>query len=174
MSCCEKQTESLGMSEIVIDFLYLDDETCAPCSGTEAALDRAVEMLQGPMSALGVALKIRKTHMVDRKTAIAHAFLSSPTIRVNGVDIDPARTEDDCPSCGSLTGNAVAVDCRTWHWRGKVYKTAPVGKIVEDVLAARGSADASCEGEPSAYTMPDNLESFFAARETVQNLDADR
>ncbi len=47
MSCCETKNAPLDKSEIVIDFLYLDDETCAPCSGTEAALDSAVDMLDG-------------------------------------------------------------------------------------------------------------------------------
>ncbi len=119
---------------------------------------------------MGVTLRVNKTHMVDRKTAIAHAFLSSPTIRVNGVDIDPARTEDDCPSCGTLTGDKVAVDCRTWHWRGEVYKAAPVGKILEEVLAAHRAPDACCGSDTPAYTLPDNLDGFFTARESNAKL----
>jgi hypothetical protein len=165
-----------GMAKLVVDLLFLDEETCAPCGGTAKALAEAETILKEPLKALGVALEIRKIHVADADIAIAERFLSSPTIRVAGADIDPARTEDDCPSCGTLAGDAISVTCRSWHWRGGVYQAAPVGRIVESVLSEARSmqnsdcSESSCCGgvedaqmeEP--YVMPQNLVSFFEAR----------
>jgi len=180
MSCGSEKTgsnvEDQGEARLVVDLLFLDEETCAPCGGTAKTLTEAENILREPLKALGVALEIRKIHVVDAKVAIAERFVSSPTIRVAGVDIDPARTEDNCPSCGTITGDAVSVTCRSWHWRGEVFQAAPVGKIVESVLSqARriqnsDCCESSCCGgvedaqmaEP--YVMPQNLVSFFEAR----------
>lgn len=180
MSCGSEKTEpnavDQGDAVLVVDLLFLDEETCAPCGGTAKTLAEAENILKEPLKSLGVELEIRKIHVVDAEIAIAQKFMSSPTIRVSGVDIDPDRTEDDCPSCGSLTGDAVSVTCRNWHWRGEVYQAAPVGRIVESVLSeARrmqnsDCCESSCCGgvedaemqEP--YVMPQNLVSFFEAR----------
>lgn len=163
-------------AKLLVDLLFLDAKTCAPCAGTAKALAEAEALLKEPLKVLGVTLEIRKIHVADAKIAVVERFLSSPTIRVAGVDIDPARTEDDCPSCGTLTGDAVPVACRNWHWRGEIFDAAPVGKIVESVLSeARrmqnvdccissccgGVGDAEIE---QPYAMPQNLISFFKAR----------
>ena len=171
MSAIHQATTGFGMKTLLVELLYLDAETCAPCIGTEKALARAEMILSEPLHYLGVRLDIRKIHVVDAKIAAAEKFLSSPTIRVEGIDIDPARTEGDCPSCGALTGDAVSINCRNWHWRGEVFLTAPVGKIVESVLSATlqmQAGDRGGQAEPiqqSHYTMPQNLVSFFKARD---------
>lgn len=169
-------------ANLVVDLLFLDEETCAPCGGTAKALAEAETILKAPLKALGVALEIRKIHVADADIAIAQKFLSSPTIRVAGTDIDPARTEDDCPSCGALTGDSVSVSCRSWHWRGEVFQVAPVGRIVESILSQARSMQNSdccesncCGGVEDAkmdvpYIMPQNLVSFFEARKAQLKL----
>ena len=156
-----------------VEFLYLDE---APCSGTAQALNKAVEVVTPVLETMGLSLSVEKIHVVDKKLAIAKGFLASPTIRVNGKDIDPARTEDDCPSCGSLTGDKVSVSCRTWHWQDEVFQAAPVGKIIEEIMVAallKSIAFENCcvlsEAEVE-YSLPENLDRFFAARASDQRL----
>ena len=184
MSAESKKTEMNAAKTLVVDLLFLDEETCVPCGGTAKTLAEAANILKEPLHSLGVTLEIRKIHVVDADMAIAEKFLSSPTIRVAGVDIDPARTEEDCPSCGSLAGDAVSVTCRNWHWRDEVFQAAPLGKIVESILSeARRLAakdndccESSCcggaddTGAAKVYVMPDNLVSFFKARASHEKL----
>ena len=156
-----------GTRTLEVEFLYLDVNTCEPCGGTAQTLREALEIMKPPLAALGVDLVERKIHVKDQDIAIAHEFRSSPTIKIAGKDIDPAITEDDCPSCGSLAGGDVSVDCRTWHWNDEVYKSAPVGKIVEEIMAAvtgTGQVGDNAKIPAGDYTLPDNLKQFFAAR----------
>lgn len=178
---CECNTQ--GQSEVKqttkplqIDFLFLDEEICAPCGGTANALEEAITIVEKPLEVLGISLEVNKIHVADKAMAISQKFLSSPTIRIADVDIDPNRTEDDCPSCGTLAGDGVAVNCRTWHWRGDVFQAAPVGKIVEKIMEAASAlsagkddcCDDTCCAETiikDSYAVPENLERFFDARE---------
>ena len=179
MSCgCNedvKKPENAYGKVLNVDFLFLDEKVCAPCGGTGQSLSQAVEMLREPLMASGIDLQITKIHVADKNIAIAEQFLSSPTIRINGKDIDPARTEDDCPSCASLTGDETPVTCRTWHWRGEVYQAAPLGKIIEEIMSAAlvslAQIEECCDDnccievdEVTNYALPENLERFFAAQ----------
>lgn len=157
-----------------VQFLYLDDQTCVPCSGTGQALEQAIDSVSELLDALGVELQVEKIHISNRDIAQAYEFLSSPTIRVNGIDIDPLRTEEDCPSCGDLAGGDASVSCRNWHWRGEVSTTAPVGKIVEAITAAALQMSDAAQSWPpkedvdTLYEMPQNMINFFSARANDQ------
>ncbi len=180
MSCgCETKvakTSNSADTTLKVDFLFLDESVCAPCGGTSKALTDAIDMLAQPLKSMGIDLQVEKIHVVDQDVAVAEKFLSSPTIRVKGKDIDPARTEDDCPTCGTLAGDATSVSCRNWHWRGKVYQAAPVGKIVEAIMDAalpssKSAADCCREAEDDeVYMLPENLKGFFAARARNEQL----
>jgi len=179
MGCaCSTTATNAAMPEdkqLVVEFLFLDEETCVPCGSTSDALQNAVSILANPMKEMGISLDIQRVHVTTLELAIEKQFRASPTIRVMGRDIDPAITEDDCPSCGNLAGDDIKIDCRTWHWRGKVYQAAPVGKIVEEIMAetvklASGSDDCcedTCCADADAapgFVLPENLQGFFAAR----------
>ena len=174
MGCCSQSNandnRNTGTSDLQVQFLFLDEDVCQPCSGTAQALDEAVQITSAPLAAMGVELKVTKTHVVDKEQAIAQKLLTSPTIRINGNDIDPAITEGECGTCGDLAGGKTTINCRTWEWRGEVYQNAPVGKIVEAIMDAAVSATkiqtACCSGEvvQDDYIIPENLEAFFVAR----------
>ncbi len=140
MSCeCDCNTESKSapaLRGMKLEFLYLDEAACAPCGETAQTLEAAAE---------------------------AARLLSSPTIRMNVVDIDPAVTEDDCPSCGTLAGDDTKVNCRVWHWRGEVFSAAPVGKIVESLMAA-ATGGLPAADQSTAFTLLENLQRFLRAR----------
>lgn len=186
MSCeCKTMTTDPQAENKVLDieFLYLDVETCQPCGGTSVALTEAMDAMKIPLAAMGITLDVNRIHVANADLARNHEFRSSPTIKVAGQDIDPVITEDDCPSCGTLAGDGISVDCRTWHWRGEVLNAAPVGKIVYEIMAAATvlavgdencCAESCCSGkEPNPeeeFALPDNLKRFFAARDSGQSL----
>ena len=175
MGCCDQSNSNIvrntGASDLLVQFLFLDEDVCQPCSGTAEALDEAVQITAAPLAAMGVDLKVEKAHVIGKAEAIAQKLLTSPTIRINGNDIDPALTEGECGTCGDLAGGKTTVNCRTWEWRGEVYQNAPVGKIVEAIMDAAVSAtktqSSCCSGEITEddYVIPENLEAFFVARQ---------
>lgn len=165
-----------AVPSLKVEFLFLDNNTCQPCSGTGRALEEAIEITAAPLAAMGVDLHLEKIHVVDKAIAQEHKFLTSPTIRINGHDIDPARTEELCSSCGDLTNGKTAVDCRNWHWRGTTHKSAPIGKIVEAIMAAATNNITALSADTSnadTYIIPENLESFFNARQSGKRAAAD-
>ncbi len=84
---------------LVIEVLYF--EGCPNLGPTVAlARDTAAE--------LGIAAEIREVEVRDEADANRHRFLGSPTVRVNGIDIEPeagARTD-------------YAFGCRLWGASG--------------------------------------------------------
>jgi len=91
-----------------------------------------------------------------------HALLSSPTIRLNGRDIAQDIRESECESCGDLTTNNTSVDCREWHYRGKVYPAAPVPLLVEAIIGAMLNIDEMSPVVPTPLVeLPENLQRYF-------------
>ena len=174
MGCCGGSTldeeKNANPRVLKLHFLFLDESICKPCGGTGHALDEAAETLAAPLAAMGATLAVERPHVTTREEAIAHELVTSPTIRVNGVDIDPDQTQGECGSCGDLSGGQTTINCRTWHWKGEVYSSAPTGKIVEAIMAAAigvdlGASDC-CSGSCETFVLPQNLENFFQARQS--------
>jgi len=176
---CRNETKSnvemkTDTSDLLVEFLFLDEDVCQPCSGTARALEEAVQITSAPLAVMGLNLQIKKIHVINKKMAIAHKLLTSPTIRINAKDIDPARTEGECGTCGDLAGGETTVNCRNWDWRGEVYQNAPVGKIVEAIMEAAVKATKTgiecCDSAITQdnYIVPENLEAFFVARKNIE------
>ncbi len=169
MSCCSNsariETNESNPEVLSLEFLFLDEDICKPCGGTGKALDEAVEIVAAPLQALGIALEVERIHVATREDAIAHKLITSPTIRINGQDIDLMTTQEECSTCSEIAGGKTTVDCRTWHWKGNVYSSAPTGKIVEAILsAAIPGCNADTEDLHDSYELPENLNRFFRAR----------
>ena len=178
MTCCTSSaspdTNHLEPDVLTLEFLFLDETVCKPCGSTGRALDEAVAIVAEPLAAMGKALEVQRVHVANRQDAIAHELVASPTIRLNGSDIDPAVTQGACGSCGDIAGGATTVNCRTWQWRGETHSAAPTGMIVHAILAKATKtvqASSCCvetEAEKEArgrYTLPQNLDRFFQARD---------
>lgn len=175
MTCCSgsasTEASRTEASKLKLEFLFLDETICKPCGGTGKALDEAVGIVAGPLAALGKTLEVERVHIATRQDAITHRLAMSPTIRINGVDIDPDQTQGACGSCGEIAGGRTTVDCRTWRWKGEVHSAAPTGKIVEAILRSATSVGenptACCTrpGEADDYSLSENLEGFFVARD---------
>lgn len=156
---------------IEVDFLYLDLATCTRCRASDATLDAAVEAVRPALDSLGVGVEVRKTLVETEGQARALGFVSSPTIRVNGRDIAGELVESSCPECGELCGSDGGVDCRVWEYRGKRQTEAPMGLIVEAILAEIGPPSDARGGEApeettSSADVPENLKRFFAGSGT--------
>ena len=115
-----------------IDFLFLDLSACARCSGSDANIASALTAVDGVLRATGARVDVPGSACVVEQ-ARELRFLSSPTIRVNGRDIAPEPLESECGADGCGCGPSTS--CRIWSYRGRQYPEAPVGLIVDAVLA---------------------------------------
>jgi len=180
MDCCQPQnvgcscnTGCCGSAEldqieesnkIIIDFLYLDLDVCNRCQGTDEGLEEAIEDVAKVLELTGVEIVVSKIHINSREKAIQHEFLTSPTIRVNGRDIQMEFKESLCESCGDLCDDEV--DCRVWIYKGKEYNVPPKAMIVDAILREVYTDKETLSNEEifkESYKLPENLERFFAS-----------
>ena len=80
----------------------------------------ALEMVRRVLDREKIQDKVRSIEVTDEKAAESARFLGSPSVRVNGVDIEPGR-EDDSPFFG----------CRTYTIAGKTAGVPPEEWLVE-------------------------------------------
>lgn len=162
VNCCSSgcgcDDFTLTKREILIEFLYLDLNTCTRCKGADAILEEALNELENIFTLTGVEIKLKKVNVDTLDLAKEYKFLSSPTIRVNGKDIQREIKESYCESCGDICNDSV--DCRVWTYQGVEYNNPPKGLIVEQLIK-HIYCDLSAEIYADEYTVPDNLEKFF-------------
>ncbi|MBR0598558.1 DUF2703 domain-containing protein [Sinanaerobacter chloroacetimidivorans] len=159
--CCEEPAKNeMEEKRIIIDFLFLDLNVCARCQGTDTSLDEALLEVSTVLKATGVEVEVNKINVVSEELAVQHKFISSPTIRVNGRDIQIDVKESLCESCGDLCGDEV--DCRVWVYQGKEYTVAPKAMIIEAILKEVYGGSENGRVEPE-YTLPNNLKKFYEA-----------
>ncbi len=159
--CCGSVQESQGdKRRIIIDFLYLDLSICTRCQGTDTSLDDALKEVSKVLEATGVEVVVNKVNVTSEELANAHKFLSSPTIRVNGRDIQMEVKESLCESCGDLCGDEV--DCCVWVYQGKEYTVPPKAMIIEAILKEVYGGNDNKQAEQE-YIMPENLKRFYVA-----------
>ncbi|MCX7951419.1 MAG: DUF2703 domain-containing protein [Clostridiales bacterium] len=158
--CCSGVENNYNKRKIVIDFLYLDLTMCDRCQGADQNLEDAIKEVSNVLKATGVDVVVNKVNVINEELAIKHRFKSSPTIRVNGRDIQMDIKENSCKCCGDLCGEDV--DCRVWVYQGKEYDSPPKAMIIEAILKEVYGAnnDSIVEEE---YVLPDNLKKFYDA-----------
>lgn len=147
---------------VLVEYLYLDLETCDRCVGTDQELREVLDTLAPALALAGYTLEYRKIEMTTRELAIKHRFLSSPTIRVNGRDICATVAENDCSCCGEISGTQV--DCRVFEYGGEEFQVPPKAMLAEGILTAVfGKIDAA---RPAGdYALPENLKSFYDGKQ---------
>ncbi len=145
-----------------LEILYVDINTCDRCQGTDAALEAALADVAPALAALDTIVELRRTLVGCADEAERLLLLTSPTIRVGGVDIQDGFGESACSACGAIAGGST-VDCREWSWHGKSYTAPPKGMIVEALLrTALDGPPPAVPGRP--YVLPENLKAFFAGK----------
>lgn len=156
------QAPSDSKRSLVIDYLFLDLNQCERCMDTEGILDETAAIINPILEATGFEVTVNKIHIENEALADQHKFLSSPTIRVNGQDIQLEYRENSCQSCGDICGDDV--DCRVWVYQGKEYETPPKAMLIEAILGHIFSRDNQAHPSPEDYKIPDNLTRFFTAK----------
>ncbi|MDR0478825.1 MAG: arsenite efflux transporter metallochaperone ArsD [Burkholderiaceae bacterium] len=157
---------------ITIELLFLDLETCDRCCDTDDNLDTAIEQIRSELEVKGTTVNVRRQHVTSQEQAIALGFEISPTIRVNGRDIQLDWRASACGACTELANNANSVDCRVWHWQGEDHTAAPVDMIVDAIRrATRDEPEQKEDGRPEEPSEP--MRHFFSssARANFQNHD---
>lgn len=164
-SCCSPIKER---KQIEIDFLYLNLSICERCQGTEANLEAAINEVSTVLKAAGYDIVVNKINITSRELAVKHEFISSPTIRVNGHDIDVEVKESVCKDCGDLCGDNV--DCRIWTYQGEEFNEPPIELIINAILKEvyAGSGALGLQ-KTDAYKLPKNLENFFDGLEVKKH-----
>lgn len=153
---------SPGVRSVVdIELLFLDMSTCVRCQETGANLDAAIVQVRQELEGKGYAVRVERRHVSSEDEALALGFEISPTIRVNGRDIQLDWQASRCGPCTELAGCQEGVDCRTWRWAGQEHSSAPVAMIVEAIRKA--ATQPRAEGEeirPKPLSEP--LRRFFS------------
>jgi len=158
--CCgSSAAEVEGKRQIVIDFLYLDVTVCTWCKGTEESLNESLSDVSAVLQASGVEVIVNRIHVDSEEKAERLRFASSPTIRVNGRDIQLDGKESKCDSCGDLCGDDV--DCRVWVYHGKEYTSPPKAMIIDAILREVYGQAATVAVASDKFVVPDNLKKFF-------------
>ena len=152
-----------------IEFLYLDLSVCERCQGTESSLEGALAEVARVLELSGVDVTLQKIHVQTEEQARALGFASSPTLRLNGRDIQMVRgnpmdvKESPCKCGGALCGQDI--DCRDWVYQGQEYDTPPIALIVDAILReAFAAVEGTLETSSQGVDVPDNLKKFFAAK----------
>lgn len=153
------------MKKLTIDFLFLDLSICERCIATGETLDEAVEKLTPVFETLNYDVTINKVNIDTNELAVQYQFISSPTIRVNGIDICGELVEDECENCGDLAG--CSIDCRVFVYEGEEYTQPPTAAIVDGILKVLYG---NMEKAETAYTLPENLKKYFIGREFIMSV----
>lgn len=144
-----------------VDLLVIDLNICQRCVPTGDQLKNTVRLLAPVADALGIELRYREVVVQTPEQAKENALLSSPTIRLNGRDVAPDIQESKCVSCGDLTNSNTSVDCREWHYRGKVYSAAPLPLLIESIMSAMLNMDMPPVVPTPLEELPENLQRYF-------------
>lgn len=168
-ACCPPESDTrqsnvpaCGRQRLDIELLYVDLSVCTRCQGAEASLEEAISEVGRVLEATGVEVSVRKIHVRSEEEARELGFFSSPTIRLNGRDIQWDVRESRCDCCSQLADEDV--DCRVWVYCGEEYTVPPKPMIVEAILReVYGGGGGPPEPPVRTKDVPDNLKHFWAA-----------
>jgi NAD-dependent dihydropyrimidine dehydrogenase PreA subunit len=164
--CCSCGCVADTKKNLVVDYLYLDLETCDRCIGTDNVLDEVMMTLTPALKIAGYEVDYQKTEIKTAELAAQYRFLSSPTIRVNGQDICQSVAENGCGCCSYISGTDV--DCRVFEYNGESYEVPPKQMLAEAILhAVFGQLETACSC--GAYELPENLREFFTGKKRKSN-----
>jgi hypothetical protein len=167
--CCGAETGTAPTGEtkrrVEIEFLYLDLTVCERCKDTESALEQALTEVSQVLETTGVKVNVNKIHVTSEAEAASQGFLVSPTIRLNGRDIQMNYRESLCESCGTVCNCEGGVSCREWEYQGQWYTSPPKGLVVEAILKnVYGGRGTEPVESPASAETPENLKRFFSGR----------
>jgi hypothetical protein len=150
-------------STLIVDFLYLDLSVCTRCKDSETNLDSSLQTLIDILGNIGHKITLNKIFIETEAQAIEHQFISSPTIRINGRDIQMNVKESYCGSCSSLANDA-SIYCRTWKFKGEEFSAPPPALIIDAILSEiynNNDIEKTNITSNEKYQLPINLKEYF-------------
>lgn len=156
---CEDDPFQGRKDPVDVELLALDLQACDRCQGTDKRVEAAVERCRGVLSALGYDIRLSITVITNEWMAEQYRFYSSPTIRVNGVDICPSIEENDCDCCRDICD--ADVKCRLYPFNGTYYEVPPTDMIIQGIMETVLS-DRHADPAREPYELPQNFADFFA------------
>lgn len=160
-SCCSCGCGESSGKKVLVEYLYLDLQTCDRCIGTDNVLDEVIMTLTPALQMAGYEVEYNKIKMETAELAEQYQFLSSPTIRVNGQDICQSVAENSCGCCSDISGTDV--DCRVFEYNGETYEIPPKEMLAVAILqVVFGQAEPGCSC--GGYELPENLKDFFEGK----------
>ena len=161
-TCCSNGHERTSDNKVLVEYLYLDLQTCERCIGTDKVLDEVMMTLTPALQLAGYEIEYNKVKMETAELAKRYQFLSSPTIRINGRDVCLSVKENSCGCCSDISGTDV--DCRVFEYKGENYEVPPKEMLAKAILCAVfGISEEACPCN-SEYMLPGNLKTFFEGK----------
>ena len=148
-----------------VELLALDLGACGRCTGTRTNVRAVLALARDLWHEVGTDLVYRETIVGTADEAERLRFASSPSVRINGRDIAAEFRESSCADCGELCGCNGSVNCRIWVWQGKEYSEAPRGLLLDALFRAYGEPGPAADAASAPFRLPENLRTFFAARD---------
>lgn len=149
------------MEKVLVEYLYLDLNTCDRCVGAEKVLDEVLAVITPAFQMAGYDIVLKKIEVATAQIAQEYRFLSSPTIRVNGREIGGNITENVCGCCSDISG--ANINCRVFEYKGQAYEVPPremLAQAMMNMVFGSAEEDSFC-GE---YVLPKNLKAFFRGK----------
>jgi hypothetical protein len=127
--------------DVRVEFLYLDRETCERCRGAEAAVESALAAVRPALALAGAGVVLDRVHVDSAATAERVGLEVSPTVRVDGRDVQPDFDTSACDCAGDES-----VPCRLWRDGERMRERAPAGLVADAVLSAAYQVGATDRG----------------------------
>lgn len=150
-----------GTRTVTVDFLFLDRVDCDRCRETEESLETAIERVRPLFEEIGATIDYRRIHVDSIDAAKQTELDVSPTIRIDGRDVQPEFASSSCESCTDIAEGETVVDCRDWVYRGETYEVAPVPLLIEALLRGAVGPSSSSETSGSHFQLSEEMRSFF-------------
>lgn len=145
------------VTQLIIDFLYLDLSVCDRCQAADKVLDEALSGMRGMLPPRVTVNKFKVS-----KNEVDESF-RSPTIRINGRDIEEIlntefnirkdQKDNACKPCSDVCGEDTL--CRVYEYRGKEYTSIPREMIQEAIAKTLGNQIPSEQSESTASCCAD-------------------
>lgn len=159
--CCGVTCEESSSKPVLVEYLYLDLNTCDRCIGADAVLEEVLRSVTPALKVAGYTIQLRKVQIATEELAKQYRFLASSTIRVNRQDICGSVEENTCGCCGKISWTDMT--CRTFAHKGQTYEVPPKSMLADRILrTVLGMGQPTCGcGE---YALPENLKNFFEGK----------
>ena len=161
-TACSCDARAATQKSVLVEYLYLDLQTCERCVCTDQELDEVIMALTPALTLAGYVVEYRKIEMTTREIATAYRFVSSPTIRVNGRELCATVAENDCGCCGEISGTQV--DCRVFEYGGETFEVPPKQMLADGILSAVFGSHIESK-QIDDYKLPENLKNFYAGKQ---------